>query len=274
MVEPDAPEPRDDGLVIPEVGPWSRHKHHFLRRYVYAFTTSMRKKWSELHYVDLFSGAGIERVRGGGLEWGSVLIAAMTQHPFAKLHLCELDPGKWAALRDRLQAFPQPTLPQLLQGDANVCVREIVDAIPSSSPNLAFVDPFRLGELNFGTLAALSERRTDLIVFLPDFLDALGNVTYYRGHTDSKLSRFLGTSDWETALEGVPRSRWPDALLRVFQAQLERIGYRYFAEERISHEGRNLRLYRLVFCSGDRAGVTLWRNVSRKLAGGQRRLFD
>jgi hypothetical protein len=32
----------DDGLHIAEVGDWSEDKHHFLRRYIDAFTTSMR----------------------------------------------------------------------------------------------------------------------------------------------------------------------------------------------------------------------------------------
>ena len=36
----DLPEPQDDGLFTPVVGPWSQHKHHFLRRYIDAFTTA------------------------------------------------------------------------------------------------------------------------------------------------------------------------------------------------------------------------------------------
>lgn len=82
--------PEDDGLFIPEVGLWSAHKHHFLRRYIDAFTTTMRmKRWSGLHYVDLFAGAGIERLKDNGLDWGSPLIAAQAPHRFARLHLCE-----------------------------------------------------------------------------------------------------------------------------------------------------------------------------------------
>ena len=50
--------PHDDGLVIPEVGEHSKYKHHFIRRYIDAFTTAMKsKRWSGLHYVDLFAGA-------------------------------------------------------------------------------------------------------------------------------------------------------------------------------------------------------------------------
>ena len=105
MVENERPEPVEDGLVTPEVGAWSKSKHHFLRRYIYAFTTAMKSHWSQLHYIDLFAGAGIERLRGGGLEWGSPLLAALTDNPFTRLHLCEIDEERVAALRQRLAAF-------------------------------------------------------------------------------------------------------------------------------------------------------------------------
>ena len=64
MAQFELPEPEDDGLFIPDVGPWSRDKHHFLRRYLHAFTEAMKaKNWHSLHYIDLFAGAGIERLR-------------------------------------------------------------------------------------------------------------------------------------------------------------------------------------------------------------------
>ena len=73
----ELPPPEDDGLPTASVKSWSRDKHHFLRRYIDAFTTSMKdKRWGGLHYIDLFAGPGIERLEDGSLEWGSPLIAA------------------------------------------------------------------------------------------------------------------------------------------------------------------------------------------------------
>jgi three-Cys-motif partner protein len=96
----DLPLPVDDGLLTPEVGSWSIHKHHFLRRYVDAFTTAMRRKpWSGLHYIDLSANAGLERIKdSGALEWGSPLIAAQAPHRFSQLHLCERDKNRFEAL--------------------------------------------------------------------------------------------------------------------------------------------------------------------------------
>jgi three-Cys-motif partner protein len=103
----DLPSPVDDGLYTPEVGPWSVHKHHFLRRYVDAFTTAMTpKRWTGLHYVDLFASAGVERIKGTGkLDWGSPLIAAQAPHRFSQLHLCDEKRRAVNALTTRLERF-------------------------------------------------------------------------------------------------------------------------------------------------------------------------
>ena len=73
---PESAQPVDDGQYIPTVGQWSSDKHYYLSRYLDAFTTSMRKKWNSLHYIDLFAGAGIERLEESKvLEWGSPILA-------------------------------------------------------------------------------------------------------------------------------------------------------------------------------------------------------
>ena len=101
----ELPPPQDDGLIIPTVGEWSRDKHHFLMRYIYAFTTSMKQKqWSGLHYIDLFAGAGIERLETSReLDWGSPLIAAQAPNAFDGLHCCELARKKCEALSHRIE---------------------------------------------------------------------------------------------------------------------------------------------------------------------------
>ena len=109
--------PSDDGLYISKVGLWSIHKHYFLRRYIDVFTTGMKDRgWKGLHYIDLFAGPGIEKIKTtGALEWGSPLIAAQARFSFAQLHLCELKKNKFTALEKRLASFPQPEQPQLIR---------------------------------------------------------------------------------------------------------------------------------------------------------------
>lgn len=191
------PPPDDDGLYTPEVKSHSVYKHHYLRRYVHAFIESMKNKpWAGLHYVDLFAGAGIERIKGNGLDWGSPLIAAQMPNKFSRLHLCEKSLQKFKALEMRISRFPQPSLAQLIRGDANQAIDKIVSELPPRTLTLAFLDPYGL-HLHFETLRKLSVSRADLIIYFPDHLDALRNwKKVYMGEHDSNLDLVLNTDSW------------------------------------------------------------------------------
>lgn len=154
----ELPSPKDDGLYIPTVGEWSRDKHYFLMRYIDIFTTAMKGKWKGLHYIDLFAGAGIERIRGSKeLCWGSPMIAAHAPKPFDRLHLCELNPKKYHALEKRV-TIKRPDS-QILKGDANEKVHDIAKEIPCETLSLVFLDPYSL-QIDFGTLKVLASKKS------------------------------------------------------------------------------------------------------------------
>jgi three-Cys-motif partner protein len=263
----DLAVPQDDGLYTPVVGPWSAHKHHFLRRYVDAFTTAMRTKgWSGLHYLDLFASAGIERIENGPLDWGSPLIAAQARYQFSRLHCCELSKRAFNALSKRIARFPQPQPPQLIKGDANAKVNEIVKAIPPGSLCLAFLDPHGL-HLHFETIKRLATQNADLIVFFPDHLDALRNWEIYDENASSNLDRVLG-APWRDEFKSAPLERRAEVLTNIYLGQLRTLGYTEFEFERISLPNGRF-LYRLIFCSRAPAGGKIWRGISSKKADGQ-----
>jgi three-Cys-motif partner protein len=259
----ELPEPEDDGLIIPTVGEWARDKHHFLRRYIDAFTTSMRaKQWAGLHYIDLFAGPGIARLRKSKrLDWGSPLIAAQAKHLFDGLHFCELDAERHQALQARLERLSPASTVQVLQGDANERVAEIVVGIPGRSLSLAFLDPSGL-HLDYETLRSLAARRADLVIFFPDRLDILRNwKMYYWDNPDSNLDRVLGPgAEWRALRESTPRQKWIKAFLELYQNQIGRLGYTFFEYEGIPSGGR--RLYWLIFCSRHKVGADIWRRTS------------
>ncbi len=263
--------PNDDGLIMPEVGVWSRDKHHFLARYIDAFRTAMKgKRWSGLHYIDLFAGAGIERIRGKSeLEWGSPLIAAQINNQFTKLHLCESDKEKQNALAHRLQALRPTHDDQVLRGDANLLVPEIVSAIPQRSLSLAFLDPYGL-HLDYDTLTCLAGVRADLIIFFPDRIDALRNWrAYYWDNPDSKLDTVLGPgSNWRELLRNAPESQKVKRLLDEYVCQIPKLGYTEFEWEPIPSSGA--RLYWLLFCSKANVATRIWRGTSARKRDGQR----
>ena len=268
----DLPPPSDDGLLIPDVGEWSRDKHYFLMRYIDAFTNSMKEKgWDGLHYIDIFAGAGIEKLKmSKKLDWGSPLIAAQAKFPFSRLHLCELDDHKHRVLKARIDEFRPDS--QVLLGDANEKIHEIIREIPDGALSLAFLDPYGL-HLNFETLEILANKRADLIIFFPDHLDALRNWKYnYRDNPNSNLDRVLGTgTDWREKIENIPEDRHAEALKEIYVSQLKTLGYSEFEYERILMKGHPL--YLLIFCSNHKVGAKIWRGISGKKADGQR-TFD
>lgn len=266
------PPPPDDGLETPDVGEWTRHKHHFLLRYINAFTTAMcKKRWASLHYIDLFAGAGIARLKNSReLDWGSPLIAAQAKHPFDKLHLCESRRATCAALETRLCRIRPRESFQLLLGDANERVHEIVAGIPDNTLSLAFLDPYGL-HLDYDTLGALAQRRTDLIIYFPDRVDALRNWhAYYWDDEPSNLDRFLGPdSDWRARLKAAPTGQQKvKALLEIYERQIRKLGYTEFEWEAIPSTGQ--RLYWLIYCSRVPIGAKIWRGISRTKPDQQR----
>jgi three-Cys-motif partner protein len=263
----ELPQPQDDGLIIPTVGDWSHDKHYFLMRYIDAFTTAMKnKKWTGLHYIDLFAGAGIEKLETSGkLEWGSAMIAA--QAGFTQLHLCEKVKRNYEALQPRVYKI-RPNA-QVLNGDANKKITEIVGQIPSGTLSLAFLDPYGL-HMEFEALKTLSRVRADLIIFFPDHMDALRNWEHnYFNDPDSNLDRCLGAgADWRSKINNTPRERLAEVLRELYVSQIKTLGYTNFEYERITMGSHPL--YVLIFCSRSDLAAKLWREISQVKADKQR----
>ncbi len=191
-------------------------------------------------------------------------------HPFNKLHFCEKNKKKFNALKHRIEKIRSDS--QILHGDANNKISEIVKEIPPSSLSLAFLDPYGL-HLDFETLGELSKIRADMIIFFPDHLDALRNWEHnYLDNTNSNLDRCLGEgADWRLIINNTPRTRLAEVLREMYVDQIKSLGYEYFEYERISM--KNHPLYVLIFCSRHEFAAKLWRGISGKKPDGQR-VFD
>lgn len=267
---PELSHPVDDGQYIPTVGQWSSDKHYYLSRYIDAFTTSMRQKWGGLHYIDVFAGAGIERLKESkALEWGSPMLAARARFPFSQLHLCEKSKTKCKALTTRVSQVKPDS--QILCGDANERIGEIIQEIPTKNTlSLAFLDPYGL-HLEFETLRKLSDIRADLIIFFPDHIDALRNwEEHYLQDPDSNLDRCLGAgADWRSLLNAVPMDRRAEVLRKLYVDQIRSLRYCEFEYQRIYTKGHPL--YILIFCSRSELAAKLWRRISDKGSDSQRR---
>ncbi|HVP42130.1 MAG TPA: three-Cys-motif partner protein TcmP [Terriglobales bacterium] len=170
-MEVSLPEPIEDGLPTPEVGPWAEDKYRIVSMYSGMFATGMKKKWHARVYIDLYSGAGQVRVKSTPrLLFGSPLLALQVRDPFDKYVFCEEDPTLLKALEARSKRIAPQAATSFIPGSCDERVKDIVAAIPLPSKNqtvlsLCFVDPFHLG-LHFQTLETLAARFTDFLVLL------------------------------------------------------------------------------------------------------------
>jgi three-Cys-motif partner protein len=265
--------PTDDGLAIPGVGPWARRKYHFLTRYLDAFTVAMRSKWPELHYVDLFSGSGIARIKSTNeLVFGSPLLAARLATPFTQLHVCDADPANVSALRHRLAAYSFAKPPEIVLGDANVMIESVLSSVPPRGCLcMTFADPFGL-HLDFETVRAIASRRSDLVVLIADNMDALRNwAAYYENDPQSNLDRFMGEPGWRELLKGSPTEHQAVRLRKRYRERLATLGYAHFAEVRVQNS-QDRDIYTLLYASKSAVGAHLWNRIAQIDESGQRSL--
>lgn len=267
--------PGDDGVAVQCVGPWTKHKHDVLSRYI-AATRAARAKYlppalGGAAFIDLFAGPGRARVRESGeLIDGSPLIAVKhVDSPFTKIICCDAAAENVDALKRRTESDRARV--RVLHGDCNELVDTIVAATPAHGLNLALIDPFGLAGLRFETLARLgSLDRMDLIVFFPvgemrRFLDV------HRSRYGPLVTGALGTSDWQTTVrKGTDAARLIPILHRQLQ---ERCGYTSSNTYSMPIRAGGVPLYHLVFASKHARGDKIWESVTRRSGSGQGRLF-
>ncbi len=266
----------DDGLQLPMVGPWTRAKHSKIAYYSSLFSNSMKRKWNCRIYLDLFSGAGKARIRGTNrVIPGSPLLALSVDVPFDKYVFCEQDSGNLDALQRRVnQCFSERDV-FYVSGDINISLDKLFTAIPTFSKSykgitLCFVDPFKMGALDFRTLETISERLfVDFLVLIPSYMDIHRNERVYTRKDNSSLDKYLGSSSW--------RSRWSDPgriekhfglfIAKEFCQRMKDLGFIYEDPEDMElvrmKEGKNLPLYHLAFFSKSRLGLKFWRDTRK-----------
>jgi len=270
-----------DGLPIREVGAWSKDKHHFLSRYIDAFTTAMAGKWAGLGYVDLFSGPGMCKVRDTAEEIeGSPLLALGSPRPFDLFAFADVSTDALSAIQRRFEAKGGPSSPLVYAGDCNERIVDVTRDLPTGHLYLAFIDPTGL-DVHFETIRALtSHRKVDLIISFMDRLDLIRNIDIYHDRASPKLDLFLGaSSNWRQRYADLP-NRSPENITRMtldaYREQLGAIGYKHFGQpKRITGRAgaADTPFYLLLFASKHPLGAKLWNETSKKDRGGQRSLF-
>ncbi len=274
----------DDGLVAPEIGSWGQKKYRLVNHYSHLFSKSMKNKWDSIVYIDLFSGAGRSKIRRTDrIIESSPILALKSEHKFNRYVFCEKDPEKYDALKCRIEReFPNIDT-QIILGDSNECVDEIMSKLPAHSRSykvlsFCFVDPYKIGNLKFATIEKLSKLYIDFLVLIPSGMDANRNFyQYYKPH-NKIADNFLGSSFWREKWESLshPKISFEEFIVDQFNESMSRLGYLNPGLENcypIRSNEKNLLLYRLTLYSRHKLGNKFWREA-KKYSDPQLKLFE
>jgi three-Cys-motif partner protein len=273
----------DDGLIIPEVGPWVDSKYRHIALYDELFSSGMKNKWHQRVYVDLYAGAGYSRIKGSQIAvHGSPLIALSVSTPFDKYVFCEEDEEKLTALRKRVKATAPAADTAFIPGTCDKCIDDILKEIPVGSAtnkvlSLCLVDPFDFG-FKFSTLSRLSKRYMDFLILLAVEMDANRNYEHYVERGNPKLDEALGNTEWRDrwAKSGQHRSRFPHFLAEEVSRSMMTLGYleRKASDMKLVKLHQNNRgLYYLALFSRSTVAYGFWKAVL-KYGTDQRKLFE
>ena len=277
-------QPQHDGLLMRESGPWVAEKLDYVKRYINVFETSMRRKWSRRHYIELFAGPGKCVCRRTGMVYlGSPLLALTTKYPFTDYLFVDCDSDSIAALQQRCRASSVLADVQFEVGDANRVAWKIVERIQGvPSLNLAFLDPDGL-ELQWDTVATLAQiERLDLIIHYSQMGLSRVMPNVFVSETLTDVDLFFGDTEWRTIYEKYQRHEEQflhRQLMDHYKSKLRGLGYEEtFRDDEVGAEPvirneKNAPLYRLLFASKHPLGLEFWQKVIGRNVYGQRRLF-
>ena len=268
---------------------------------VNASALAMKKKWpGRRACIDLFASYGLNRISDSGeLCWGSALLALHADAGFDTYIFCDKSAAATKVLCERIadqRYFGLPvfdldigsesagartteiksavtTGPKVivLTGDANdapVFIRALMPAWEHNRYALTLVDPPSLS-FWWKSLEALTfNERMDLMLLFAEGMDLNRNLDRYAAKEQSKLDRFIGTTDWRDLLT----ERRPTIALREFYKQRMRkyLGYESFSSyDRPVRNSKHAELYKLIYASKIKLGSDLWDKSNKDDPDGQ-----
>lgn len=260
-----------DGFLTPTIKEHSLQKISIHNSYAGLFTTAMRKKWPQLAYLGLYSGAGRAMVDPTGeiIETTAMSVFRLNV-PFTDYIFVDSNPECLEALSNRIASLPEEHKVTLIEGGVEERIENVRSALPEYSPengllSFCFIDPFS-ADLDFAVIRELGQAyKMDFLILLMLGRDIRTNFRkYLEDPEDDRIARLVNDPDWRTEWAEEPRSNRHliRFLLGKFDASMTRLGYRAQQPEE-SHPirvmGKGVFLYSLVFYSKDPLGQRFWR---------------
>lgn len=266
-------EVEEDGLFTPEVREWSKEKYRLVGSYCDIFTSGMKNNWDQLVYIDLYAGAGYARIKETQKIYkSSSLIALSIPKPFTKYIFVEADLKRCEALQSRVNRDYKDFDVEIINGDCNCLVDEIIRSIPKFSKSntllpFCFIDPFSLN-LNFKTIQRLGTNRLmDFLILQALHMDANRNLTKYLNDENDKISLYLSSPQWRDDFNReymMYSNNFVKFLADQYQKQMKKFDYINDQQmHQIRSNVKNLPLYYLAFYSKHKRGIDFFKRIKK-----------
>ncbi len=243
-----------------EVRPHTKEKLRILSQYLPVYLKATTTALERI-YVDGFAGPGLNKVTGTGETInGSPLIAlqadASNGTRFSRLFFIERDRQVAAELREVLRAKEGHERAEVIEGDLNVELPNVVRGLHPRAPTFVFLDTDGI-EPRWTTIRAIAPWRTELLINFP-----LG-MAINRNITSRKVVEYIGTDEaraiWESGRPG-----WRRALLDYHKERLRSLGYMYSPLDQLIKARGGQHLYYLIHVSKKEAAKRIMEWVQRQ----------
>ena len=259
----------DDALYLPEIKLHSLEKIQRHNYYASVFAAAMRKKWPQLAYVGLYSGAGRARVKPNGeiIETTAMSVLRLPS-PFTHYIFVDSDERCVEALRQRVTAVPDRSV-RVIHGDVSATATQVRQALPSFGPgrgllSFCFIDPFST-DFKFDVIRQLGDLRMDFLILLMLGWDARVNFSRYYGDAEShRIADLIDCPTWREEWRTSGSTDVVGFLLRKFNEAMVRLGYLPAPESslhRVTAAGKNVFQYVLAFYSKHQLGQNFWKDT-------------
>ncbi len=262
-----------------EVGPWTLEKLTLLRDYLTAYVKAT-KTARKISYVDLFAGPGQDKLKDKSQVFdGSPLIAMKLRPGFTRFIFVESDSPNTGSLQTWISKLGRSREADVVYGDCNQRIDEIVDKIPKDGPCFVFLDPSS-PSLNWATVARIAsirvgyrKRRPEQLILFPynmgiaRMLPRNEDPVSIRRPDEEQINNVMpDASKWKKVIEAW-RNREIEAqekqrrFLYLYWMGLTKLGYEYVLSPRLIRTPDKHPLYHLFFASDHYAGRNIMESV-------------
>lgn len=269
------PHLEDDGLIVHEVAAYAEKKYKLVWYFTDIFASSMKNKWPNRVYIDLFAGPGRSRFKETEIIVpASPMLALNITVPFSKYIFCENDELKMTALETRAKEICDKNV-VFIKGDINKNIDKVLAEVPYDSLSFCFIDPYNLKDFNFQIVHKLAIKKMDFLILIPSFMDAHRNVPYYFDPSNEVLSNFTGDPNWRGTwgIKEREGKNFGAFVAETFTTRMNKLGFLTELDDiELILSSTNSPLYHLAFFSKSKVGMKFWKEA-RKYSSAQGDLF-